>query len=183
MVKNVVVRCAEWGQTMTNDRHAIFQNRRTLQERNQMRKTMVAHVLKSEYGQEFKTCRILVGDRFFNVDLMSEDDEIIVKIISPNRSTHEKISSGKFQHILSAILVLRSIDSKRKLLIFTNESMHQKFVSSIASMPGPICDTINGIEIAWIPLSDEFDNCEYSELTPNFRINPDGFRHTRRGQE
>ena len=183
MVKNVVVRCAEGRKTMTKDRQAIFQNRRTLHERNQMRKTMVAHVLKSEYGQEFKTCRILVGDRFFNVDLMSEDDEIIVKVINPNRSTHEKISSGKFQHILSAILVLRSIGSKRKLLIFTNESMYQKFVSSVASMPSPICDSINGIEISWIPLSEEFDNCEYSEPTPNFRINPDGFRQTRRGQE
>ena len=163
---------------MTKDKPTIFQNRRTLQERNQMRKTMVAHILKSEFKKEFKTCRILVGDRFFNVDLMSEDDEIAVKIINPHRATHEKISSGKFQYILSAILVLRSLDSKKKILIFTNKKIHEKFLSSIASMPSPICDTIDEIELSWIPLSDEFDNCEYSEPTTNFRINPDSFRQT-----
>ena len=168
---------------MTKDRPTIFQNRRTLQERNQIRKTMVAHILKSEFKKEFKTCRILIGDRFFNVDLMSEDNEIAVKIINPHRATHEKISSGKFQHILSAVLVLRSLDSKKKILIFTNKKMYHKFVSSITSMPSPIYDTINGIEISWIPLSDEFDNCEYSEPTTNFRINQDSFRQSGMDQE
>ena len=76
---------------MTKDRPTIFQNRRTLQERNQIRKTMVAHILKSEFKKEFKTCRILIGDRFFNVDLMSEDNEIAVKIINPHRATLKKL--------------------------------------------------------------------------------------------
>jgi hypothetical protein len=171
------------GGIMKKDSYSIFQNRGTLQERNQIHKTMVAQILKSEFKKEFKTCRILVGDQFFTVDLMSNDDEIAAKIINSGRTSHNKISSGKFQQILSAILVLRSIESKRKLLIFTNKKMHENFFSSIKSMPTPICDTVQGIEIAWIPLSDEFDNYEYSEPRTNFRINEDGFRQTRRNQE
>ena len=121
-----------------------------------------------------------MGDQFFTVDLMSEDDEIAAKIVNPCRTCHDKISSGKFQCILSAILVLRSIDSERKLLIFTNKMMYQKFYSSITTMPGPICDTIQGIEISWIPLSDEFDNDEYSESRTDFRINEGSFNQIRR---
>ena len=94
----------------------------------------------------------------FTVDLMSEDGKITAKIVNPCRTPHEKIRSGKFQQILSAILVLRSIDSKRKLLIFTNKKMYQNFFNTVKSMPSPICDTVKGIEIAWIPLADEFDN-------------------------
>ena len=116
-----------------------------------------------------------MGDQFFTVDLMSEDDEIAAKIVNPCRTCHDKINSRKFQCILSAILVLRSIDSERKLLIFTNKMMYQNFYSSIRSMPGPICDTIQGIEISWIPLSDEFDNDEYSESRTDFRINEGSF--------
>ena len=169
---------------MTKDSYSIFQNRGTLQERNQKRKKIVAHILRSEFKKEFKPRRLLLGsDQFFTVDLMSDDDEIAVKIINPCRTSHEKISSGKFQDILSSILILKSIDSNRKLLIFTNKKMYEKFYSSITSMPSPICDIIKGIEIAWIPLSDEFDNDEYSEPRTNFRINEDGFRQTRRNQE
>ena len=47
-------------------------------------------------------------------------------------------------------------------------------------MPGPICDTIHGIEIVWIPLSDEFDNDEYYESTKDFRINEGSFNQIRR---
>jgi hypothetical protein len=47
-------------------------------------------------------------------------------------------------------------------------------------MPGPISDTIQGIEIAWVPLSDEFDNDEYSEPITNFRINEGSFNQIRR---
>ena len=168
---------------MTKDSYSIFQNRETRQKRNQIRKTMVAHILKSEFKKEFKTSRTLVGNQMFTVDLMSEDDKIAVKIINPCRTCHDKINSGKFQCILSAILVLRAMNSERKLLIFTNKTMYQNFYSSITTMPGPICDTIQGIEISWIPLSDEFDNDEYSEPRTNFRINEDGFRQTRRNQE
>ena len=168
---------------MKKDSQSIFLNRRTLQERNQMRKRMVAHVLRANFKKEFKTCRILVGDQFFTVDLMSEDDEIAVKIVNPCRTPCKKISSGKFQQILSAIIVLKSIDSKRKLLIFTNKKMYEEFCSSIESMPSPICDTIKGIEIAWIPLSDEFDSDEYSEPVTDFRMNQDGSGRARRSQK
>ena len=168
---------------MTKDRYSIFQNRETFQRRNRRHKYLISQILKCKFKKEFRTSRIEVGNQMFLVDLMSEDKSITVKIINSGRTSQDKISPGKFQQILSAILILRSIDSKRKLLIFTNESMYQKFVSSVASMPSPICDSINEIEISWIPLSEEFDNCEYSEPTPNFRTNPDGFRHTRRGQE
>ena len=119
----------------------------------------------------------------FTVDLMSEDGKITAKIVNPCRTPHEKISSGKFQQILSAILVLRSIDSKRKLLIFTNKKMYEEFCSSIKFMPSPICDTVRGIEIAWIPLSDEFDSGEYSEPVTDFRMNQDGSGRARRGQK
>ena len=165
---------------MKKDSYSIFQNRETQQKRNQMRKTIIAHILKSEFKKEFKTSRILVGNQMFTVDLMSEDDKIAVKIINPCRTCHDKINSGKFQCILSAILILRSINSERKLLIFTNKTMYQNFYSSIKTMPGPICDTIQGIEIAWVPLPDEFDNDEYSEPRKDFRINEGNFNQIRR---
>ena len=162
------------------DSNSIFQNRETQQERNQIRKTIIAHILKSEFKKEFKTSRTLVGNLSFNVDLMSDDKTIVVKIINSCGTCHDKISSRKFQCILSAILVLRSIDSERKLLIFTNKMMYQNFYSSIKTMPDSICNTIQGIEIAWVPLSDEFDNDEYSEPRTNFRINEGSFNQIRR---
>ena len=167
---------------MTKDNPPIFPNRRTLHERNQIRKRMVAHILRANFKKEFKTCRILVGDQFFTVDLMSEDDEIAAKIVNPCRMPCKKISSGKFQQILSAIMVLNSIDSKRKLLIFTNKKMYEEFSSSINSMPKPIRDAAFGIIMSWIPLSDEFGNYEYSEPATAFRDNQNNFRQ-RRGQE
>jgi hypothetical protein len=113
---------------------------------------------------------------------MSEDDEIAAKIVNPCRMPCKKISSGKFQQILSAIIVLKSIDSKRKLLIFTNKKMYEEFSSSIRSMPKSIRDAAFGIIMSWIPLSDEFDNYEYSEPATAFRDNQNSFR-TRRGQQ
>ena len=167
---------------MTKDNPPIFPNRRTLHERNQIRKRMVAHILRANFKKEFKTCRILVGDQFFTVDLMSEDDEIAAKIVNPCRMPCKKISSGKFQQILSAIIVLKSIDSKRKLLIFTNKKMYEEFSSSIRSMPKSIRDAVFGIIMSWIPLSDEFDNYEYSEPATTFGDNQNSFR-TRRSQQ
>ena len=168
---------------MKKDSQSIFSYRRTLHERNQMRKRMVAHVLRANFKKEFKTSRVLVGDQFFTVDLMSDDDEIAVKIVNPCRMPCNKISSGKFQQILSSILVLQSIDSKRKLLIFTNKKMHDEFSSRITSMPKPIRDAAFGIIMSWIPLSDESDDYEYSEPATTFRNNQNSFRQKRRGQE
>jgi hypothetical protein len=164
------------------DTQPIFSYRRTMHERNQIRKRMVAHILRANFKKEFRTCRILVGDQFFTIDLMSEDDEIAVKIVNPCRIPCKKISSGKFQQILSAIIILKSIDSKRKLLIFTNKKMYEEFSSSINSMPKTIRDAAFGITMSWIPLSDEFDNYEYSEPTTTFRDNQNSFR-TRRSQD
>ena len=164
------------------DSQPIFSYRRTLHERNQIRKRMVAHILRANFKKEFRTCRILVGDQFFTIDLMSEDDEIAAKIVNPCRMPCKKISSGKFQNILSAIIILKSIDSKRKLLIFTNKEMYEEFSSSINSMPKTIRDTAFGIIMSWIPLSDEFDNYEYSEPATTFRDNQNSFR-TRRSQD
>ena len=168
---------------MKKDSDSIFPNRRTLQERNQTRKRMVAHVLRAQFKKEFKTCRILVGNHFFTVDLMSNDDEIAAKIINPGITSHNKMSSGKFQQILSSILVLQSIDSKRKLLIFTNKKMHDEFSSRITSMPSPIKDVAFGIIMSWIPIPDESDDYEYSEPAITFRDNQNSFRQKRRGQE
>ena len=167
---------------MKKDSQSIFLNRSTLHERNQIRKRMVAHILRANFKKEFKACRILVGNQFFTVDLMSEDDEIAVKIVNPCSLPCKKISSGKFQQILSAILVLQSIDSKRKLLIFTNKKMYEEFYSSIRSMPKSIRDAVFGIIMSWIPLSDEFGNYEYSEPATAFRDNQNNFRQ-RRGQQ
>ena len=167
---------------MTRDSQPIFSYRRTLHERNQIRKRMVAHILRANFKKEFRTCRILVGDQFFTIDLMSEDDEIAAKIVNPCRMPCKKISSGKFQNILSAIIILKSIDSKRKLLIFTNKKMYEEFSSSIRSMPKSIRDAAFGIIMSWIPLSDEFDDYEYSEPATTFRDNQNSFR-TRRSQD
>jgi hypothetical protein len=167
---------------MKKDSQPIFSYRMTLHERNQKRKRMVSQILRANFKKEFKTCRILVGDKFFTVDLMSEDDEIAAKIVNPCRIPCKKISSGKFQQILSAIIVLQSIDSKRKLLIFTNKKMYEEFSSSIRSMPKPIRDVAFGIMMLWIPLSDDFDDNEYSEVTTAVRGNQNSFSQ-RRGQQ
>ena len=167
---------------MKKDSQPIFSYRKTLHERNQKRKRMVSQILRANFKKEFKTCRILIGDKFFTVDLMSEDDEIAAKIINPCRMPCKKISSGKFQQILSAIIVLQSIHSKRKLLIFTNKKMYEEFSSSINSMPKTIRDAAFGIIMSWIPLSDEFDDYEYSEPATTFRDNQNSFR-TRRSQD
>ena len=168
---------------MTKDNPPIFSNRRTLHERRQLRKRMVAHVLKSKFKKEFQTRRTLVGNQMFTVDLMSEDGEIAAKLIHPCIRSSQKICPGKFQQILSATLVLRSIDSKRKLLIFTNKKMYEEFSSSIRSMPKPIRDAAFGIIMSWIPLSDESDDYEYSEPATTFRDNQNSFSQTRRGQQ
>jgi len=167
---------------MKKDSQPIFSYRKTLHERNQKRKRMVSQILRANFKKEFKTCRILIGDKFFTVDLMSEDDEIAAKIINPCRMPCKKISSGKFQQILSAIIVLQSIHSKKKLLIFTNKKMYEEFSSSIRSMPKPIRDAAFGIIMSWIPLSDEFDDYEYSEPATAFRDNQNSFNQ-RRGQQ
>jgi hypothetical protein len=164
---------------MKKDR--IFQE--TLQEKNQRQKTVIARILKCKFKKEFKTVRTLVGDQMFTVDLMSNDDKITVKIINPRRTSHGKISPGKFQHILSAILLLSAIDSERKLLIFTNKMMYQKFYRIIKTMPSLIRDTIQGIEIAWVPLSNEFDNDEYSEPRTNFKINEGSLNQIRENKK
>ena len=168
---------------MAKNNPPIFSNRRTLHERRQLRKRMVAHVLKSKFKKEFKTRRTLVGNQMFTVDLMSEDGEIAAKLIHPCIRSSQKICPGKFQQILSATLVLRSIDSKRKLLIFTNKKMYEEFSSSIRSMPKPIRDAAFGIIMSWIPLSDESDDYEYSEPATTFRDNQNSFSQTRRGQQ
>ena len=70
---------------MKKDSYSIFQNRETQKERNQIRKTMIAHILNSEFKKEFKTSRTLVGNQMFTVDLMSEDDKIAVKMDYPQK--------------------------------------------------------------------------------------------------
>ena len=82
---HVIVRTAEGRATMTKNNPQIFPNRRTLVERNLMRKRMIAHILSAKFKKEFRTCRIPVGDQFFTVDLMTEDNQIAVKIVNPYR--------------------------------------------------------------------------------------------------
>ena len=168
---------------MTKNNPLIFPNRRTLHERNQMRKRMVAHILSAKFKKEFRTCRIPVGDQFFTVDLMTEDNQIAVKIVNPYRMPRKKMSPVKFQQILSAILVLKSNDSPTKLLIFTNKKMYEEFSNSIHSMPKPITDAAFGILMSWIPLPDDYDDYEYSEPRIDFRNNQNSFRQTRRSQK
>jgi hypothetical protein len=173
---------AERRVTMKKDSRPISSNRRTLQERRQLRKRMVAHILRANFKKEFKTCRTLVGNQTFTIDLMSDDCKVAVKIVNPCLSSNKQICSGKFQNILSAILILKSIDVETKLLIFTNKKMYEEFSSSITSMPKSIRDAAFGIIMGWIPLSDEFDNYEYSEPTTTFRDNQNSFSQ-RRGQQ
>ena len=86
---------------MKKDSQTIFSNRRTLHERNQIRKRMVAHILRANFKKEFKACRILVGDQFFIVDLMSEDDEIKNSELPEAAPLMKKLSPAK---ALSSIL-------------------------------------------------------------------------------
>jgi len=168
---------------MTKYRDSIFQNRETFQQRNRKRKYLISQILKYKFKKEFRTSRIEVGNQTFVVDLMSEDKSIAVKIINSGRMSQDKISSGKFQSILSAIIILRSIDLERKILIFTNKAMYQNFYSSVTSMPGPISDTMQEIEIVWIPLSDKFDNYEYFEPRTKFCFNTSNNFHETRGHQ
>ena len=78
----VIVMNADRRVTMKKDSRPISSNRRTLQERRQLRKRMVAHILRANFKEEFKTCRTLVGNQTFTIDLMSDDGKIAVKIIN-----------------------------------------------------------------------------------------------------
>ena len=59
----------------------------------------------------------------------------------------------------------------------------KNFLVALASMPNPIRDAACGIIMSWIPLSDESDDYEYSELATAFRDNQNSFSQTRRGQQ
>ena len=128
-------------------------------------KKIVAKVLRNKFGKDFNTKRVKVGNQMFSIDLMSEDDSIAVKIVNESGITSQgTISSAKFQSIISAILVLKSLRCERKLVIFTNQHMYEEFIQSITKMPGSISNTTQGIEVAVIPLYDD-DNGDFFENT------------------
>ena len=65
---HVIVRTVVGRTIMKKDSQPIFSYRKTLHERNQKRKRMVSQILRDNFKKEFKTCRILIGDKFFSVD-------------------------------------------------------------------------------------------------------------------
>jgi hypothetical protein len=116
----------------------------------------VADVLMQKFEKFFNTKRVAVGDQIFTVDLMSEDESVAVKIVTSSGFTsYGEISSAKFQKIISACVVLQSIPAKRKILIFTNQYMFEKFHVSIKKMPWSIQGVVQTIELCCIPLQDD----------------------------
>ena len=115
----------------------------------------VARILESKFGMNFRTKKITVGNQTFVIDLMSEDGSIAAKIVNPSGITSQgTISSTKFQSILSSTLVLKSLDCKRRLVVFTNPHMYEEFAWSIRIAPEPISSTMKKIEMMLIPLLD-----------------------------
>jgi hypothetical protein len=148
---------------MDNDGHFdVIQKKlraREMKHVQHKQRKIVASVLKFKFKKCFNTKQVSVGNRTFVIDLMSGDGEIAVKIINSSGITSDgNISSAKFQSILSSVLVLKSIRSEQKLLVFTNMYMHEQFCSTVATMPNPIFSTSHGIEIVLIPLLDDYDD-------------------------
>jgi hypothetical protein len=140
---------------------------------HKQRKT-VASILKFKFKKCFNTKQVSVGNYTFIIDLMSEDGTVAVKIINSSGITSGgNISSAKFQSILSSILVLKSIRSEQKLLVFTNMYMHEQFCSAVATMPEPIFSTSHGIEIVLIPLLDDYDDWYISNRDESHEKNYD----------
>jgi hypothetical protein len=114
---------------------------------------IIAKVLRSNFGSNFRTKKIIVGNQAFIIDLMSDDGNIAVKIISSSGITSQgSISSTKFQNILSSILVLKSLDCNRRLVVFTNPHMYEEFTWSIKVAREPISSTVKEIDMVLIPL-------------------------------
>ncbi len=134
------------------------------------RKGIIAKVLRSNFGRNFRTKKIIVGNQAFIIDLMSDDENIAVKIISSlGITSHGTISSTKFQNILSSILVLKSLDCKRRLVVFTNPYMYEEFTWSIKVAREPISSIVKEIEMMLIPLCDVHEHNEFfipSEIRP-----------------
>ena len=156
---------------MTIDNESIFQNDRTLHKIHHMYKNIIANLLHSRFKKKFKTTKTNVGNQIVKVDLMSEDKTIAVKIINSKLKMYDKINPSTFQRILSATLVLSLVDSRRKLLIFTNKIMYEKFCSIFITMPYPVSHLREIIEIVCVPLSDGLDDdvyCDGTEELQNF---------------
>ena len=141
-----------------NSEEKHFINQRKMQKKI-VSKTIVDHrgiiakVLRSNFGSNFRTKKIIVGNQAFIIDLMSDDGNIAVKIISSSGITSQgSISSTKFQNILSSILVLKSLDCKRRLVVFTNPHMYEEFTWSIKVAREPISSTVKEIDMVLIPL-------------------------------
>ena len=114
---------------------------------------VVARILGSKFGINFRTKKITIGNQTFVIDLMSEDGSIAAKIVNPSGITSQgSISSTKFQNILSSILVLKSLDCKRRLVVFTNPHMYEEFTWSIKVAREPISSTVKEIDMVLIPL-------------------------------
>jgi hypothetical protein len=114
---------------------------------------IIAKVLRSNFGSNFRTKKIIVGNQAFIIDLMSDDGNIAVKIISSSGITSQgSISSTKFQNILSSILVLKSLDCERRLVVFTNPHMYEEFTWSIKVAREPISNIVKEIDMVLIPL-------------------------------
>lgn len=148
---------------MDNDGHFdVIQKKlraREMKHVQHKQRKIVASVLKFKFKKYFNTKQVSVGNRTFVIDLMSGDGAITVKIINSSGITSDgNISSAKFQSILSSVLVLKSIRSEQKLLVFTNMYIHEQFCSTVATMPKPIFSTSHGIEIVLIPLLDDYDD-------------------------
>jgi hypothetical protein len=138
---------------------------RTIRFRYCKQKKIVAKVLTNKFEKDFNTKRVIVGNQTFSIDLMSADGSIAVKIVIESGITSQgKISSAKFQSIISAMLVLNSLRCERKLVIFTNQHMYEEFIKSITKMPESISNTTQGIEVAVIPLYD-VDDGDFFENT------------------
>lgn len=155
---------------MTMDRELITQKKETLHKIHYMYKTIIANLLYSRYKKEFKTTKTKVGNQIISVDLMSADKTIIVKIINSKLRTHDQINSRIFKHIMSGILNLCLVDSKIKLLIFTNKITYEKFYTSLAVMPYPISHMRELIMIACIPLSDGFTDDEFCDHSNKYEM-------------
>ena len=155
---------------MTIDSKSIFQKKETMHKRHNRYKIIIANLLYNKFEKDFKTTKTKVGNQLLTVDLMSEDKTIAVKIINSKLTTHNKINSSIFQHILSALLILSLVDSKRKILIFTNKMMYEEFCTALAVMPYPINHMKESIMILCVPLSNSSNDDEYCEFSDYCKI-------------
>ena len=120
-----------------------------------------------------------------SVNLTQQQQRFVENIVYHDMSQTEAARKAGYNH--PAVQANRNMKNKSVIIGIEElryEAQHRNHVTLDRSLRDlkSIRDAAFGIIMGWIPLSDEFDNYEYSEPTATFRDNQNSFSQ-RRGQQ